>query len=98
MRFVSTLTFLARFFRSASSCRCLSLIPRVAIFDLMNEVTHILDAIEEGHPQAAAQLLPLVYDELRKLPKDEQNPLANQPSVEPCRPMSGQSPRFAIAE
>jgi RNA polymerase sigma factor (TIGR02999 family) len=33
----------------------------------MNDVTHILSAIEQGDPQAAAQLLPLVYDELRKL-------------------------------
>jgi RNA polymerase sigma factor (TIGR02999 family) len=33
----------------------------------MNEVTRILSAIEQGDPQAAAQLLPLVYDELRKL-------------------------------
>jgi RNA polymerase sigma factor (TIGR02999 family) len=33
----------------------------------MNEVTRILSAIEQGEPQAAAQLLPLVYDELRKL-------------------------------
>ena len=33
----------------------------------MNDVTHILAAIEQGDPQAAAQLLPLVYDELRKL-------------------------------
>jgi RNA polymerase sigma factor (TIGR02999 family) len=33
----------------------------------MNEVTRILDAMGRGHPQAAAQLLPLVYDELRKL-------------------------------
>jgi RNA polymerase sigma factor (TIGR02999 family) len=33
----------------------------------MNEVTHILSAIEDGDPHAAAQLLPLVYDELRKL-------------------------------
>src|SRR5262245_20886497 len=33
----------------------------------MNEVTHILSAIEQGDPHAAAQLLPLVYDELRKL-------------------------------
>src|SRR5262249_16816636 len=34
---------------------------------LMNEVTSILSAIEAGDPQAAAELLPLVYDELRKL-------------------------------
>src|SRR6266571_1143090 len=33
----------------------------------MNEVTHILSAIEQGDPHAAEQLLPLVYDELRKL-------------------------------
>src|SRR5262249_53413266 len=33
----------------------------------MNEVTRILGAIGQGDPQAAAQLLPLVYDELRKL-------------------------------
>jgi RNA polymerase sigma factor (TIGR02999 family) len=33
----------------------------------MNEVTSILSAIEAGDPQAAAHLLPLVYDELRKL-------------------------------
>jgi RNA polymerase sigma factor (TIGR02999 family) len=33
----------------------------------MHEVTHILSAIEHGDPHAAAQLLPLVYDELRKL-------------------------------
>ena len=33
----------------------------------MKEVTRILSAIDQGDPQAAAQLLPLVYDELRKL-------------------------------
>jgi RNA polymerase sigma factor (TIGR02999 family) len=33
----------------------------------MSEVTRILSAIEEGHAQAAEQLLPLVYDELRRL-------------------------------
>jgi RNA polymerase sigma factor (TIGR02999 family) len=33
----------------------------------MSEVTQILYAIEQGNPQAAEQLLPLVYDELRKL-------------------------------
>ena len=33
----------------------------------MSEVTRILSAIEQGDPQAAEQLLPLVYDELRKL-------------------------------
>jgi RNA polymerase sigma factor (TIGR02999 family) len=33
----------------------------------VSEVTHILAAIEQGDPRAAEQLLPLVYDELRKL-------------------------------
>jgi RNA polymerase sigma factor (TIGR02999 family) len=33
----------------------------------LNKVTHILDAIAHGDPQAAAQLFPLVYDELRRL-------------------------------
>ena len=33
----------------------------------MSDVTHILSAIELGDPHAAEQLLPLVYDELRKL-------------------------------
>jgi DNA-directed RNA polymerase specialized sigma24 family protein len=33
----------------------------------MSEVTRILSQIEQGDPQAAEQLLPLVYDELRKL-------------------------------
>jgi RNA polymerase sigma factor (TIGR02999 family) len=33
----------------------------------MSEVTRILSAIERGDPSAAVQLLPLVYDELRKL-------------------------------
>ncbi len=33
----------------------------------MSDVTHILFAIEQGDPHAAGQLLPLVYEELRKL-------------------------------
>jgi RNA polymerase sigma factor (TIGR02999 family) len=33
----------------------------------MTEVTRILSAMEGGDPQAASQLLPLVYDELRQL-------------------------------
>lgn len=33
----------------------------------MTDVTHILSAIEQGDPSAAEQLLPLVYEELRKL-------------------------------
>jgi hypothetical protein len=33
----------------------------------MSEVTRILSAIKQGDPQAAAQLLSLVYDKLRRL-------------------------------
>jgi RNA polymerase sigma factor (TIGR02999 family) len=33
----------------------------------MSDVTRILNAIEQGDPHAASKLLPLVYDELRKL-------------------------------
>jgi RNA polymerase sigma factor (TIGR02999 family) len=34
---------------------------------IMNDITQILSAIEQGEPHAAEQLLPLVYQELRKL-------------------------------
>jgi hypothetical protein len=33
----------------------------------MSDVTRVLSAIEQGNPHAAEQLLPLVYEELRKL-------------------------------
>ena len=33
----------------------------------MHKVTRILSAIDQGDPHAAEQLLPLVYDELRRL-------------------------------
>jgi len=33
----------------------------------MRDVTNLLSAITQGGPQAAADLLPLVYDELRRL-------------------------------
>lgn len=33
----------------------------------MNEVTRILTKIEDGDPTAASQLLPLVYDDLKRL-------------------------------
>ncbi len=33
----------------------------------MSEATSILNAIDAGNPHAAAQLLPLVYDEVRRL-------------------------------
>ena len=33
----------------------------------MSDVTHLLEAIQRGDACAAEELLPLVYDELRKL-------------------------------
>ena len=46
----------------------------------MSEVTQILSAIEHGDAKAAAELLPLVYDELRRLAAQRENafrPLAH---------------------
>lgn len=40
---------------------------RRGILDDVKEVTQILAAVEQGDPAAAERLLPLVYDELRKL-------------------------------
>ena len=37
----------------------------------MADVTKLLEAIEKGEPQAAEALLPLVYDELRKLARQK---------------------------
>src|SRR5262245_28264681 len=39
---------------------------RYALF-MSSDVTRILSALEQGDPRAAEQLLPLVYDELRRL-------------------------------
>ena len=43
----------------------------------MSDITHVLSALERGDPSAAEQLLPLVYDELRKLAARR---LAQEPS------------------
>jgi plasmid stabilization system protein ParE len=40
---------------------------RRGIIGVMTDVTQIFSQIESGDPSAAEQLLPLVYDELRKL-------------------------------
>jgi RNA polymerase sigma factor (TIGR02999 family) len=42
-------------------------LPAGYIRFLMDEVTGLLNAIEQGDAQAAGRLLPLVYDELRRL-------------------------------
>ena len=54
-----------------------------AILTGMSEVTRILSAIEAGDPQAAAELLPLVYDELRQLAAAR---LANQTPGQTLQP------------
>jgi RNA polymerase sigma factor (TIGR02999 family) len=41
--------------------------PSRRVVPPMSEVTRILSAIEQGDPHAAGELLPLVYEELRKL-------------------------------
>ena len=40
----------------------------------MSEVSRILSAVEQGDPHAAAELLPLVYKELRELAAAEAGP------------------------
>jgi RNA polymerase sigma factor (TIGR02999 family) len=49
----------------------------------MNDVTQILNAIEQGDPRAASQLLPLVYDELRRLAARK---LADEPPGQTLQP------------
>ncbi len=49
----------------------------------MTEVTELLIAIDRGDPHAAAQLLPLVYDELRRLAAAR---LAAEPSGHTLQP------------
>src|SRR5262245_17408213 len=49
----------------------------------MNEVTQLLNAMDQGDPHAAAQLLPLVYDELRRLAAAR---LAAEPSGNTLQP------------
>ena len=45
----------------------LEVVPRVQTGPAMSDVTHILNAINLGNARAAEQLLPLIYDELRRL-------------------------------
>jgi RNA polymerase sigma factor (TIGR02999 family) len=49
----------------------------------MNEVTRILSAVEQGDPQAASRLLPLVYEELRQLAAQK---LAHEPLGQTLQP------------
>ena len=58
----------------------------------MSEVTRILSAIEQGDPHVAEQLLPLVYDELRRLAAER---MAQE---EPGQTLRGQSAQFIVDE
>jgi RNA polymerase sigma factor (TIGR02999 family) len=49
----------------------------------MSEVTRILNAIDQGDPKASEILLPLVYDELRKLAASK---LAGEPAGQTLQP------------
>jgi RNA polymerase sigma factor (TIGR02999 family) len=49
----------------------------------MSDVTCILSAIEHGEPHAAEQLLPMVYDELRRL---AQRKMASEPTGQTLQP------------
>ena len=49
----------------------------------MPEITQILSKIEQGDPQAAEQLLPLVYDDLRRLAARE---LSHEPAGHTLQP------------
>src|SRR4051812_45171568 len=61
------------FLAGRSSRRGLSSAP-------MSEVTRVLSAIERGDPHAAGQLLPLVYDELRRLAAGERTETFSGPA------------------
>src|SRR5712664_2143739 len=47
--------------------KCLARLGRIGYTSHVSDVTHILTAIEQGDANAADKLLPLVYEELRKL-------------------------------
>jgi RNA polymerase sigma factor (TIGR02999 family) len=49
----------------------------------MSDVTVLLDAIQSGDPEAPAQLLPLVYEELRRLARRR---LTHEPSDQTLQP------------
>ena len=61
----------------------LPVISPAAILDLMSEVTRILNAIDNGDPNATAQLLPVLYDELRSLAAQK---MAQEPDGQTLQP------------
>ncbi len=57
----------SRFVRCADSTGLYTVTTLMSTPDLPSEVSELLEATNRGEPQAAKQLLPLVYDELRRL-------------------------------
>jgi RNA polymerase sigma factor (TIGR02999 family) len=53
------------------------------MFVMPRDVTKILDSIERGNPKAAEELLPLVYDELRRVAA---NQIAHEPPGQTLQP------------
>src|SRR5262249_57030495 len=53
--------------QASGHSRARRVVPRAVDLTSMSDVTRILSAIGQGDPTAAEQLLPLVYDELRRL-------------------------------
>jgi RNA polymerase sigma factor (TIGR02999 family) len=49
----------------------------------MGQVTQLLQKIEQGHSSASAELLPLVYEELRYLAAKKLAKERNTPSLQP---------------
>lgn len=63
--------------------RPLSAIFRSGIHALMSDASRIIDAIRRGDPGAGSQLLPLVYEELRRLAARK---LAREPAGQTLQP------------
>lgn len=57
---VEQLRFASRVLSTFSLILCSVMLERVS------DVTRILDRVQQGDPKAAAELLPLIYDELRR--------------------------------
>ncbi|MCI0540122.1 MAG: ECF-type sigma factor, partial [Verrucomicrobiales bacterium] len=57
-------TFIDLIFKAVSSFQAC---PALHSISFVSDVTRILDRVQQGDPKAAEELLPLVYDELRKL-------------------------------
>src|SRR5579859_2107903 len=52
---------------TTANCRSTATLIPMSNDSLPSDITRILEAVEAGEPQAAEKLLPLVYEELRKL-------------------------------